>query len=125
ICGALLHLAFNAESIQPMIGASAAISAHMAGASRFVFAAGGPLRGYAGPAAYDLPAAPLSVAMRDGRVLAFLGVWFGLNLLFGLWGQQSGLVSGAIAWEAHIGGFLAGLLLFPFFDPIRDRWGTS
>jgi membrane associated rhomboid family serine protease len=24
-----------------------------------------------------------------------------------------------VAWQAHIGGFLAGLLLFPLFDPIR------
>jgi membrane associated rhomboid family serine protease len=102
-----------------MIGASAAISAHMAGASRFVFSAGGPLRGSAGALAYRRPAAPLGEVIRDRRVLAFLGVWFGLNLLFGLWGAESGLASGAIAWEAHIGGFLAGLLLFPAFDPVR------
>ena len=120
IAGALVYLLANSGEIQPMIGASAAISAHMAGASRFVFSAGGPLRGSAGAAAYRRPAAPLGEVMRDRRVLAFLGVWFGLNLLFGLWGAESGLASGAIAWEAHIGGFLAGLLLFPAFDPIRQ-----
>jgi membrane associated rhomboid family serine protease len=27
----------------------------------------------------------------------------------------------SIAWEAHIGGFLAGLLLFPLFDPVPAR----
>ena len=37
---------------------------------------------------------------------------------------SSGLASGAIAWEAHIGGFLAGLLLFPLFDPVEPaRYG--
>jgi membrane associated rhomboid family serine protease len=118
IAGAFLYLFVNADGVQPMIGASAAISAHMAGASRFVFSAGGPLRGIGGTADYRRPAAPLGEAMRDRRVLTFLAVWFGLNLLFGLLGPESGLASGAIAWEAHIGGFLAGLLLFPAFDPI-------
>lgn len=118
IAGALLYLIAHSADLQPMIGASAAISAHMAGASRFVFSAGGPLRGSQGAAAYRRPAPPLGEVMRDRRVLAFLAVWFGLNLLFGLFGAESGLASGAIAWEAHIGGFLAGLLLFPAFDPI-------
>jgi membrane associated rhomboid family serine protease len=118
IAGALLYLAFNSTELQPMIGASAAISAHMAGACRFVFAAGGPIGGFASPSAYRIPAAPLSVVMRDRRVLAFLGVWFGLNLFFGFLAGGSGFASGPIAWEAHIGGFLAGLLLFPLFDPV-------
>jgi membrane associated rhomboid family serine protease len=91
----------------------------MAGASRFVFASGGPMWGRGGAAAYHHPAAPLSVVMRDRRVLTFLGVWFGLNLLFGLTSGQTGLASGTIAWEAHIGGFVAGLLLFPLFDPVK------
>jgi len=25
----------------------------------------------------------------------------------------------SIAWEAHVGGFLAGLLLFSVFDPVQ------
>jgi membrane associated rhomboid family serine protease len=64
-----------------------------------------------------VPAASLSAALRDPRVLAFLGIWFGLNVLFGL-GSLS-LFGGeeSLAWEAHIGGFLAGLLLFAAFDP--------
>ena len=56
------------------------------------------------------------MAIRDRRVLIFLGVWFGTNLLFGLFG--GGIASGAVAWEAHIGGFVAGLLFFPVFDPV-------
>jgi membrane associated rhomboid family serine protease len=104
----------------PMVGASAAISGHMAGASRFVFARGGPLWGARGVGAYRRPAAPLGAVIRDPRVLAFLGIWFAVNLIFGLGGAGSGIASGAIAWDAHIGGFLAGLMLFPLFDPIRD-----
>ena len=44
----------------------------------------------------------------------------GFNLLFGL-GSVS-LVTGenqSVAWEAHVGGFLAGLLLFSLFDPVK------
>ena len=54
---------------------------------------------------------------RDRRVLAFVGIWFGVNIVFGLT-SGAGLASGAVAWDAHIGGFLAGLLLFPLFDPV-------
>ena len=72
------------------------------------------------PAAYLVPAALLSLALRDPRIVVFLLAWFGLNLLFGIGsvglpGEQS------IAWEAHIGEFFAGLLLFPLFDPVRAQ----
>jgi membrane associated rhomboid family serine protease len=119
--GAALHLAIYPASTAPLIGASAAISAHMAGAARFVFAAGGPFvgfhRGY--PAGYWSPVPPLATTLRDRRVLTFLAVWFVLNILFGLFGQDSGLSSGVIAWEAHIGGFVTGLLLFSVLDPVH------
>jgi membrane associated rhomboid family serine protease len=118
IGGALLHLAVHAEAMAPLVGASAAISAHMAAASRFVLTSGGPLRGGPGPEAYRRPAQPLAAIIRDSRVIMFVAVWFGLNFVFGLVGESSGLTSGAIAWEAHVGGFLVGLLLFPLFDPI-------
>ncbi len=121
ICAALLFLAFNPDELTPMIGASGAISAHMAGASRFVFFAGGPMLGSSGPAAYLRPAPPLLTALTDRRVMVFLAVWFGLNLLFGLFAGNGALTSGAIAWEAHIGGFLAGLVAFRTFDPIAPR----
>jgi membrane associated rhomboid family serine protease len=117
IGGAFLHLVVHAEEMSPLVGASAAISAHMAAASRFILTTGGPLR-RGGLEAYRRPAQPLSVILRDSRVVMFVAVWFGLNFIFGLLGPESGLASGAIAWEAHVGGFIAGLLLFPLFDPI-------
>ena len=56
--------------------------------------------------------------LRDPRFLIFLGAWIGLNALFGL-GSVSMVGEGQqIAWQAHIGGFLAGLLLFNAFDPV-------
>jgi membrane associated rhomboid family serine protease len=124
--GAAVHLLANPGAFTPVIGASAAISGCMAAAIRFVFQADGPLgmfRGQAG--SYARPAAPLFVTLKDGRVLLFLAVWFGLNLLFGLGSLSLSEGEQSIAWEAHIGGFLAGLLLFPLFDPIGRHPGTG
>ena len=119
--GALAYLLGHAGSLVPMIGASAGISGMMGAAARFAFEPGGSLdmwrrdRG----SADHVPAAPLIVALRNPRVLTFVAVWFGLNLLFGLVSVPF-LVgeNQSVAWEAHAGGFLAGLLLFALFDPV-------
>lgn len=122
--GAGLHLITHPGELVPMIGASAAISGCMAAAIRFVFAFQG--FGGLGPAGFEAtvraPAAPLSTVLRDRRVLGFVAVWFVINLAFGL-GAPAGMADGTIAWQAHIGGFLAGLLLFPLFDPVRRPEG--
>ena len=70
-----------------------------------------------------MPAAPLTSSLQDPRVLAFLLVLFGVNLLFGLGSISMAGVEQAIAWQAHIGGFLAGLLAFAAFDPIPISTG--
>jgi membrane associated rhomboid family serine protease len=117
--GALMHLLTNAGSQAPMIGASASISGAMAAAIRFVFQRGGPL-GFmrAGDEeSYRVPALPLAGVFSDPRVLIFLAVWFGTNLLFGLISVPMTGANEVVAWQAHIGGFLAGLLLFTWFDP--------
>jgi membrane associated rhomboid family serine protease len=106
-----------------MIGASAAISGAMAAAMRFAFQRGGPLGALGGgdPESYRVPAAPLSKILRDPRVLAFLLVWFGVNLLFGIGTIAMPGVEESVAWEAHIGGFLAGLFGFALFDPVQPH----
>jgi membrane associated rhomboid family serine protease len=120
--GALLHLVTNAGSPAPMVGASASISGAMAAAIRFVFQRGGPLGFMRGgnDESYRVPALPLSGVLRDPRVLVFLAVWFGMNLLFGLISTPLTGANEVVAWQAHIGGFLAGLLLFSWFDPKLD-----
>jgi membrane associated rhomboid family serine protease len=70
-------------------------------------------------ASYRVPALPLAAVLRDPRVLIFLAVWFALNLLFGIGSLSIGGDDQAIAWQAHIGGFLAGLLAFALFDPVK------
>jgi membrane associated rhomboid family serine protease len=124
--GAAAHLATHFGERLVMIGASAAISGAMAAAIRFVFARGGPLGLLGGRAdAYRVAALPLMVSLRDPRVLVFLLAWFGFNLLFGLGSFALPGTPQAVAWEAHIGGFLAGLLAFAAFDPVpaTDRDG--
>lgn len=119
--GAAAHLAVHAGTIVPVVGASASISGLMAAALRFVFQRSGPLSmiGRDDPEAYRVPALPLTRVLRNGRVLVFLGVWFGLNLLFGLGSLSIDGGEQAIAWEAHVGGFLAGLLGFALIDPVK------
>ena len=116
--GAAAHLATHGGDFLPVVGASAGISGAMAAAMRFVFAIGGPLGllRAGNDDAYRLPAAPLRENLRDPRVLVFLGAWFGINLLVGIVGI--GAFDQSVAWQAHIGGFLAGLLAFPLFDPV-------
>jgi membrane associated rhomboid family serine protease len=117
--GALAHLITHPGAMVPMIGASAAVSGAMAAAMRFVFQHGGPISFWRHPneAAYHIPAIPLSGVLRDPRVLAFLLVWFGSNILFGLGTVPITGTDQAVAWQAHIGGFLIGMFLFSLFDP--------
>ena len=120
--GAAMHLATHAGEQFPMIGASATISGAMAAAMRFVFQRGGPLGFLRGENedAYRVPAIPLTGVLSDARVLMFLAVWFGFNIVFGLGAVSITGSDQTVAWQAHIGGFLAGLLLFSWFDPTPD-----
>jgi len=119
--GALLHLASRWGDLSPVIGASAAVSGYMGAAIRFALAGPGPMIGGGGRSdRVHAPADPLFVALRDRRVVVFLAVWFAINLLFGTGIVSFGGGEGGIAWEAHIGGLLVGLLGFGLFDPPRQ-----
>jgi membrane associated rhomboid family serine protease len=123
--GALAHLLSHEHELAPMIGASASVSGTMAASIRFAFARGSFLsfsRGDADAAA-KVPAQSLRRALRDRRVLAFLAVWFGVNIIFGIGSFAMGMTDVSVAWEAHIGGFLAGLVLFSLFDPVPRSSG--
>ena len=120
VAGALAHLVTHEHAVAPMIGASASVSGTMAAAIRFAFVQGSFLsfsRGDADAAA-RVPALSLMYALRNKRVLGFLAVWFGVNIIFGVGSIAIGADGASVAWQAHIGGFFAGLLLFSLFDPI-------
>ena len=92
------HWAFGPDSTAPMIGASGAISA-VVGAYALLY---GERRAQAiGPV-------PAGVV----HVVWLAAAWIGIQLLMGLAGFGASVgASGPIAIGAHIGGFLAGLVL--------------
>lgn len=124
IGGAAMHFVTHMYDLQPVIGASAIVSGAMAAAVRFVFQPGAPLgetlgftEKYEGERAYLLPALSLADVFKNRSALSFLAIWFFANFILGAAVTPFGLSEGSIAWEAHIGGFLVGLLGFPYFDP--------
>ncbi len=125
IAGALMHYVVHRMGVQPVIGASAAVSGCMGAALRFVFAPGAPLGEANGlsflkqEAAYHLPATTLPAVLQNSKVMSFFGVWFAINLVVGVGSTTFGLGDAPIAWEAHVGGLLAGFLLFPLFDGLN------
>lgn len=111
IAGAALHIAFSPGSKVPMIGASGAISGMMGAAFRIALPAI-----MDGRQALHATITPLS----DRRLQAICGVWIVVNILLGVSGLRVGEEVLLIAWDAHIGGFVAGLLLIgPFARPWR------
>jgi membrane associated rhomboid family serine protease len=94
IAGAAAHLVAYPYSVQPVVGASAAISGLFAGVLRF------RVRTRAGHRAGLWP---------------LIGLWVVMNVISGVTGMP-GAQGVAIAWVAHFGGFVAGLLLFGMFD---------
>ena len=120
VAGAMAHLVTHEHGIAPMIGASASVSGAMAAAIRFAFERGSFLSFRSGDAdaAAQVPALSLTRALRNPRVLAFLAIWFGVNIVFGMGSVAIGAEPGSVAWQAHIGGFVAGLVLFSLFDPV-------
>ena len=107
LCGigaAAAQIAISPDSTTPMIGASGAISGVL-GAYLLLF-----------PRARVLTLIPIFVFARFIEVPAFLMLifWFGLQLLSG-WATLHTQQGGGVAFWAHIGGFVAGMvLILPF-----------
>ncbi|MFL5316005.1 MAG: rhomboid family intramembrane serine protease [Microvirga sp.] len=115
VAGAAAHVVTDPLSVAPMVGASAAISGWMAAAARFVFAPASPGSRRVGEA-HERPRQNIVELLRNRGAAVFLLVWFASNLLFGLAAAPLGITDASVAWEAHIGGFVVGLLLFPWLD---------
>ena len=112
LAGALAYLACNWGSTNPVIGASGAISGLMAAGMRML----------PGQAPWLQPGEAPLAPLFSRQILTFTALWTVINLLtattgLGLGGEESGLV----AWQAHLGGFAAGLLLCGAFDALRPR----
>jgi membrane associated rhomboid family serine protease len=105
LCGVAAALAQaipEPGSTIPMVGASGAISGVL-GAYLLLY-----------PHARVLVAVPLGFILQTVRLPAgvVLLLWFGLQLLSNMMTQPG---QGGVAFRAHIGGFVAGMLLIPLF----------
>jgi len=100
-----------------MVGASGAISGQMAGAVRLMYSVPGGLANLQhGGDFTQIRVLPLSQLLRIKGALLFIAVWVVTNMVFGISGFGTGGGVDSIAWEAHLGGFFGGLLLFSLFD---------
>ena len=94
VVAGFIHVLFFPDSVDPVVGASGAISG--------VF--GGVLMA-------------LRQVGRLSSLLPVAGIWIALNVFFGLYGGGPGTGGEPVAWTAHIGGFVYGLVALRFFVP--------
>ncbi len=117
--GALLYLVMHWGEPALLIGASGGVSGLMGAAIRLIYADGASLsEGLHRDLTRVRPLTVLQTFLLP-RPRAFILIWMGVNLLFGVFGVGSGGRMNAIAWEAHMGGFLTGLIFFSLFDRSR------
>ncbi|MDO1583724.1 rhomboid family intramembrane serine protease [Rhizobium oryzicola] len=116
---AFFHAGLNWGEETILIGASGVISALMAAACRFAFPSGRFSLG--GSEVHRLPRQTIIGAMRNRTVLIFTILWFLGNILIAVGIPLVGADSGPIAWDAHVGGFVFGYLLFGLFDPVAGE----
>ena len=96
LAGAALHFAFYPETTIPVVGASGAISGLF----------GAVLR---------LMAKQAQVMGERTRILPIALIWLGIAVLTGFTGVPGAGGGAQVAWAAHVGGFLLGLLAFDLF----------
>jgi len=108
ICAAMTQVIMDTHSQIPMVGASGAI--------------GGVLGGYLinHPHAKVLVLIPLGFFSQILRIKAIyvLGFWFILQFIYSTLTNPQG---GGVAYAAHIGGFLSGVILILFFNKKRKK----
>jgi len=112
IVSVLAHAFVNRASPLPLIGASGAI-AGVLGAYLMLF-----------PRARIRSLAFFGVFFTTVAIpaIVFLPLWFLLQFLYGL--GSIGSSGGGVAWWAHVGGFMAGIVLVPIFARRRPRSGV-
>lgn len=112
--GALLHYLSHPQAFVPMIGASGAVSGYMGAASRFVF--NPALRRMGNGFRHDGPAMSLAESFSNPQFLAFVGVWLIINFIFGAGVAGLPGQTATVAWQAHVGGFIAGIIGFSLLE---------
>ncbi|MBB3964571.1 rhomboid family intramembrane serine protease [Rhizobium metallidurans] len=112
VASAALQAVLNWGDAAVLIGASGVVSALMGAACRFAF----PSERRVTVPAHLNPRLSIGEALRSRTVVMFMLFWFAGNLLIAVGVPLIGDTGQPIAWEAHIGGFVFGFLLFSLFD---------
>jgi membrane associated rhomboid family serine protease len=94
-----------------VIGASGAIAGLMAAALRML-----PTQ-----IPWAMPGETRLAPIFSRQVLMFSAVLGAVNLLAGVADFRMGGETGLVAWQAHLGGYVGGLLLASVFDHLRPR----
>ena len=118
IVGAVATLATHWGEVVIVVGASGAVSGMMAAAIPLMYGAGLRLGDtYRRDIATVRPLRPVEI-LTNRRALFFTVMWLAVTLFSGAsgWTGASFVQEGRIAWEAHLGGFLAGLVAFYGLD---------
>ena len=105
LCGVIAsvsHAMMNSQSVVPMIGASGAVSGVL----------GAYLLLYPHARVTTLFTLGFFVRLIEVPAMAVLGFWLVFQFLSAVITQSSG---GGVAWYAHIGGFVAGMVLIGLF----------
>lgn len=108
MAAALAQALLDPASTRPVVGASGAVSG--------LFGAWLVLHPRSG---FNLRV-PILIVVDAVRLPAWLVLlfWFGVQLLYDMLGTQAG---GGVAFRAHLGGFVAGMLLAPLFRRVTRR----
>jgi membrane associated rhomboid family serine protease len=111
VAASIVHIALNANSPIPTLGASGAIAGVM-GAYMLKF-----------PKSRILTLLPLVIIFTTIEIPATIVLlyWFVIQLFSGTFSLGAASVGGGTAWFAHVGGFLAGMLLIQIFRTKRER----
>ncbi len=109
MCAALAHVLTHLGSNEARMGASGVVFALFGAFARFMFL--DPKQ----PAEWPRGTQPLMTR----SVLLWVSIWTASILALGLVQEATGALARYPDWEGHLGGFYAGLLLFPLFD--RNR----
>jgi membrane associated rhomboid family serine protease len=120
IGGALSTLLFHWNEVVILVGASAAVSALMAAAVPIMFGSGSMLRRMGTEErAREARVLPFGELIQHRQAMTFMAMFLGLTLFTGaaqLISSTALIQESNIAWEAHIGGFMFGLIAFYALD---------